>query len=148
MTHDRPPDRSTGMLDTLLTPLRLPQRVVTEIETIAHAARALSDTVGERLRSIDERAGALVKGLGRMQASLIRLENRVDELMSLEATIEQRMDAVRADLNTRMLAIEHELRAMQPTIAQIARDVAKIDQLLPDPDAGPLARLKDTLTSS
>jgi len=30
----------------------------------------------------------------------------------------------------------------------MARDVAKVDGLLPDPNDGPLARLKDTLTSS
>jgi hypothetical protein len=30
----------------------------------------------------------------------------------------------------------------------MATDVAKIDELLPDPKDGPLTRLKDTLTSS
>ena len=68
--------------------------------------------------------------------------------MSLEATIEERMDGVREDLNTRLLAVEGEVRGIRPPIAQMARDVQRIVALLPDPSDGPLARLRDTLTPS
>jgi chromosome segregation ATPase len=148
MPDDPVMDRSAGVLETLFAPLRLPQRAVTEIETIARTVQVLSGTASEHLRSIDDRAATLVRGIAGMRASMSRLEDKVTELAGLEATIEERMEALREDLNTRMLAVEQHLRAVQPKIDQIARDVGKIDQLLPDPDAGPLARLKDTLTSS
>jgi hypothetical protein len=58
------------------------------------------------------------------------------------------MDGLREDLNTRLLAVEAEVRGMRSPMAQVTRDVETISRLLPDPSDGPLARLKDTLTSS
>lgn len=136
------------MLDTLLTPLRLPQRVIGEIETIARSVQALSETADDRLTSVDDRAGELVSGLTALRASLREIDAKVDQLMGLDQTIETKMEGLREDLNARMLAVEHEVRAMQPPMNQMARDVAKIDGLLPNPHDGPLTRLKDTLTSS
>lgn len=43
MTDDRDSDDSPGVLDSLLSPLRLPGRVVADIEALARAARSLSD---------------------------------------------------------------------------------------------------------
>lgn len=48
----------------------------------------------------------------------------------------------------RLLAVEAEVRSIRPAIDQTARDAQTIGQLLPDPADGPLARLRDTLTSS
>lgn len=146
MSDERNADGPPNVLHALLAQLRLPQRIVAEIETIAGAVLSLSDTADERLRSIDERAGALVEGLGAMGASLTRLESKVEELAGLEETIEKRMEALREDLNTRMLSVEGQLNVIQPPITEVARDVAEIKQLLPDPADGPLARLKDQLT--
>jgi len=96
---DDPP--APGVLDTLLMPLRLPGRVVSDIAKLVEGVLALQRT----------------------------------------------SEGLREDLNERMLAVEHELRAIQPSLEQMAGDVAKIDDLLPNPHDGPLTRLKDTLTS-
>jgi archaellum component FlaC len=148
MNKDDNEREQPGVLDALMAPLRLPQRVVAEIETIATSVKRLSESAERRLGSVDDRAGQLVKGLGAMRASVTRIEGKVDQLMGLEETIEKRMEELRADLNERMLAVEQQVRLIQPPIEKMARDVAKIDQLLPDPSDGPLTRLKDTLTSS
>jgi hypothetical protein len=148
MVHDPLADESPGVLDTLLTPLRLPGRVVAEIETIGTAVQSLGDISERYLRSVDDRAGALVKGLGSLRAAITRIEGKVDRLMSLEQTIEDKMELLRGDLNARMLAVEQRVEDIQGPLDAIARDVTKIDELLPDPSAGPLSRLKDTLTPS
>ncbi len=44
--------------------------------------------------------------------------------------------------------IEQEVGALQPPIEQMSGDLAKVQQLLPEPTDGPLTRLKDTFTSS
>jgi hypothetical protein len=44
--------------------------------------------------SIDERAGDLVTGLAGLQASLLRVETKVERLTGLEAAIEERMEPV------------------------------------------------------
>ena len=171
---EEPP--SPGVFDTLLMPLRLPGRVVSDIETLTQAVVALQQNSEQRLGSIDDRAGQLVEGLkelhgsvddvkgtvdtleqermpafleatGKLQESIDRIEGRVETLESLENTIEEMMAGLREDLNTRMLAVEHEVRSMQPPMKTMANDVAKIEGLLPDPSDGPLTRLKDTLTS-
>jgi len=146
MSDERGADRPPNVLDALLAQLRLPQRIVAEIETIAAAVLSLSDTADERLKSIDDRAGALVEGLDGLGASLTQLESKVDELAGLEETIEKRMEALRADLNTRMLSVEGELKEVKVPVTRMAQDVAEIKQLLPDPTDGPIARLKDQLT--
>lgn len=146
MSDERSGGGPPNVLDAVLAPLRLPQRIVAEIETIAGAVLSLSKTADERLKSIDGRAGALVKGLGTMGASLTRLESKVEALAGLEATIEARMEALRDDLNTRMLSVEGQLKEVNGPLTEMAKDVAEITQLLPDPADGPIARLKDQLT--
>ncbi len=174
---DRPGDRPLAVFDALLMPLRLPGRVVSDIETLVNAVVALQSDARQYLGSVDERAGELVEGLGqlqgsidridgvvtsleqermpaflaavgKLQASIDRIEARVVDLESLEETLTTRMDGLRADLNERMSEVRHEVRAMRPPLQQMASDVNKIDQLLPDPSSGPLTRLKDTLSSS
>ena len=175
-TDDADDAASPGVFDTLLMPLRLPGRVVSDIETLAEAVVALQRTADTHLAAVDENAGRLVEGLKelqgsvdevkgtvdtleqermpaflesteKLQESIDRIEGRVETLETLKNTIEEMMAGLREDLNTRMLAVEHEVRSMQPPMKQMANDVAKIEGLLPDPSDGPLTRLKDTLTS-
>ena len=179
-TDDAADTASPGVFDTLLMPLRLPGRVVSDIQTLAEAVVALQRTADTHLAAVDENAGQLVEGLkdlqgsvdevkgtvdtleqermpafleatGKLQESIDRIEGRVETLATLatlENTIEEMMAGLREDLNTRMLAVEHEVRSMQAPMKTMANDVAKIDGLLPNPDDGPLTRLKDTLTGN
>ncbi|MDQ6778832.1 MAG: hypothetical protein M3071_21985 [Actinomycetota bacterium] len=131
----------TGLVRALLAPLRTPQRVVDNIETIASALLALQRDAHERLASVDERVGALL-------APLNRLDRKVTGLQKLEHSITEQTEAIRADLNARLLSVEEEVRAMRSPIGQMSRDLATVLALLPDPNDGPLARLRDTLSSS
>ena len=204
MTEDRSDSQEPhSLLGALLSPLRAPQRVFGDIETIAVALLALQRDARDRLGSIDDRAAELIKGVAglhepvnrldrnvesmqslegtitarmeALQAPLDRLEGKVDlesleavitekmdnlqapldrldvkvgKLHTLEATITERMNAIDDDLNSRMLAVEQEVHAMRAPLEQISRDVQSVVKLLPDPNDGPLTRLKDTFTSS
>ncbi|MGI8803372.1 MAG: hypothetical protein ACR2KV_14610 [Solirubrobacteraceae bacterium] len=146
MADDSPGAR--GVFDTLLAPLRLPGEIVGNVETLARSVVALQRTAEAHLASIDARAGELVAALSLLQKTVTRLETKVDRLAGLEATIDERMEVLRADLNTRMLSAEEEVHLLRTPLEQVARDVASIKLLLPDPSDGPMARLRDTLTSS
>jgi hypothetical protein len=137
-----------GILGVLVAPLLAPQRVVADIATIASAVLALQRAAHDRLGSIDERAGALVTAVEALRGPLGRVERKVAELASLEEVVTVRMDAIRADLNARMLAVEQEVHGMRQPIEQMARDLAEVVELLPSPSDGPLARLRDTLTAN
>ncbi len=170
-------DSSLNMVDTLLMPLRLPGRVVSDIETLAKAVVALQSNAKQHLSSVDDRAGQLIDRLqdlhgavgrielkvntleedrmeafldatDKLQTTIERIDERIVLLDTLEATITDQIEGLRHDLNERMTAVKAEVEAIRPPLAEMADDVAKIDELLPDPHDGPLTRLKDTLTSS
>jgi len=174
---DQRGDSPLNVVDTLLMPLRLPGRVVSDIETLTRAVVALQSDAKEHLSSVDNRAGKLLEGLhtlheavgrietkvnaieeerleafldatDKLQDSIDRIEQRVEHLDTLEATITDQIGGLRHDLNERMTAVKAEVQAMRPPLDEMAGDVAKIDELLPDPKDGPLTRLKDTLTSA
>ena len=165
-----------NVFDALLMPLRLPRRVASDIATLVDAVATLQSDATRHLGSVDERAGVLVDGLGVLQASIDRIEARVDaleqdrmqtfleaveelqrsidridarvaKLESLEEAVTARVDGVHRDLNERMVEVRDEVRPIPPAMDQILEEVKKIDHLLPDPDAGPLSRLKDSMTS-
>jgi chromosome segregation ATPase len=126
---------------SLLAPLRAPQRVAGNIETIASALLALQRDAHERLASLDEQVGTLL-------APLTRLDRKVDELRKLERAVTEQTDTIRDDMNARLASVENEVRAMRAPIEQMSRDLATVVKLLPNPSDGPLARLRDTLSSS
>jgi chromosome segregation ATPase len=132
---------SEGFIRALLAPLRTPQRVVGNIETIATALLALHRDTHERLATIDDRLAAVLRPLN-------RLDRKVTELNTIEQAVTEQTEAIREELNKRMLAVEAEVRGMRAPIERMARDLGTVVELLPNPSDGPLARLKDTLTSS
>ncbi|MGI8903082.1 MAG: hypothetical protein ACR2IP_05365 [Solirubrobacteraceae bacterium] len=148
MPFDRDQDEPRGVLGALLMPLRLPGRVVSDIETVTAAVLSLVRNTEQRLGSVDERTGQLVESLSALRGALERIDARVEKLQALEGTVDAHMKGLRGDLNERLLAVEEEVRAMRAPVEQMARDTSQIVRLLPDPSAGPMARLKDTLTSS
>ncbi len=148
MTQDPRRGSPHAALDVLLLPVRLPGRVATDVAALSRSVLALERTAGRHLPSIDGRAGDLLVALDGLSAAVARLEGQVEELTGLETTIEDRMQGLRDDLNTRMRAVEAEVHGMRPALASIAREVQGVVRLLPDPSDGPFARLRDTLTSS
>jgi len=130
-----------GLMRALLAPLRAPQRVAGNIETIASVLIALQRDIQGRLASVDARVDALL-------ATLKQLDERITELQTLEQAITEQTDAIRDDINTRLLAVEVEVQGMRGPIEGMSRDLATVVKLLPDPSDGPIARLRDTFTSS
>jgi chromosome segregation ATPase len=142
------PQPSSGILGTLLSPLQIPGRVLHDVETIVRAVVAVQEAAERHLASLDARAGVLVEQVAELQVTVTTIDGKVERLMGLEETIEKRMETLRDDLNTRMLAVEAEVHGIRPSIDRMGRDVQDVVRLLPDPSDGPLARLRDTLTSS
>jgi hypothetical protein len=130
-----------GLLRALIAPVRAPQRILGSIETIASTLLVLSRDAHDRLASVDEQVGALL-------ALLSRIDRNVVELEQLEAAVTAQTDALRDDINTRLIAVEEEVHAMRAPIEGMSRDLATVVKLLPNPSGGPLARLRDTLTPS
>lgn len=135
------------VLEALLMPLRLPGRVVSDLEAMAGLISLLRKVEG-RLASVDDSAGEIAGGVNGLQESLHRIDGRVAKLESLQDTVEHQMEAVRHDLEEQMGSVNQELQAMRPAIQEMNHHLAKIERLLPDPSSGALGRLKDTFTSS
>lgn len=129
MSSDRETEESIGVFDTLLMPLRVPGRVVADVGTLARGV------------------GELVEGVRALEQLVEGIDDRVQKLESLEATMKSMMEDVREDLNARMGEVQEDVHAMLPMLEKMGSDVAKIDNLLPDPSDGPLTRLKDTFSS-
>ncbi len=173
-------DRDEGTLnlfDTLMMPLRLPGRVVSDVDRLTRAVIALQSDAKQHLSSVDDSAAQLVGGLrelhravtrierkvnileedrmqalldatATLQASIDRIDHRVAVLESLEGSMTGLIEGLREDLNARMIAVQGEVHGIKQPMHTMADDVSKIDALLPDPNAGPLTRLKETLSSS
>lgn len=129
MADDRPGREPTGLLGALLTPLRAPQRVFTDIESIAVALLSLQRDASERLASIDKNAATLTGAVGDLQAPLERIDHKTTELQNLEEAVTVRMDALREDLGAltklenaitvRMDAMREDLGALTQLEASI-----------------------------
>jgi hypothetical protein len=130
-----------SLIRALLAPVRAPQRILGSIETIASTLLVLSRDTHDRLASVDAQVGALL-------ALLTRLDRNVLELAQLEEAVTAQTDALREDINARLLAVEEEVHSMRAPIEGMSRDLATVVKLLPNPAGGPLARLRDTLTPS
>ncbi len=148
MTDYQAGDEPQGMVGALLAPLRLPGRVVADIETIAGAVLGLEQTAGRHLASVDAAVGELIQAIAKLQATVSHIDGNVMQMTSLESTLQEEMRGLRNDVNTRMVAVEEEVQGMRAPLDQMALDLQSVKKLLPDPNDGPLARLKDTLTSS
>jgi len=123
--------RSEAVLGVLLLPIRIPLRVL----------GGLGDVAG----TIDRRAAQLQQAVVALQAPLESIDGKVTVL---EDSLSERLDAVRVDLGNRMGELEERLVAMHPQLERIAGDLEDTAKLLPDPTSGPMARLRDTFTSS
>jgi hypothetical protein len=143
-----PTGSSPRLLNLLLAPLRVPGHVIASIETIAAAVVSLERDAHDRLGSIDDRAEALLAALADLQGPVDRIEGHVTDLERLEEAVTVGMDEIKVDINTRMIAVESEVHALRPAIEQMARNLETVVQLLPHPNDGPLARLRDTLTAN
>ena len=133
------------MLTSLLAPLRLPERVIETLESLAGAARELGPIRIEltRVREQTEPVAELLPALKRLEQELTRrLDGLHDVVMSLEGD--------ESHLNVTVRKLVEELEGLHGTVGGLQGDVERITDRLPDPDEkrGPLEAARDVLSGS
>jgi len=144
MTEDRAETHeSQGLLGALLSPLRAPERVFTNIETITASLLSVERVIQKHLTSVDGHAGALRGAvgtlqdtLGNLQTPLERIDKKVTQLAKLEQVITERMDALQAPLErvdrqvAEMATLEESItarmEALQAPLERVDRHIAKM----------------------
>ena len=140
-----PPGGRAGgwdLLGGLLSPLRLPERVLVAIESIAerledvHPMREEVETIRRQSAVLDE----LLPALTSMKEDLgSRLESLHELILELEG--------IEAGLDKRVGELCQEITAMHRTVGGLKGDVERVTERLPDPnEPGPLERARDVLT--
>ena len=147
------------MLAGLLAPLRLPERVVEALESLADAAGNLDAIRAELIlvRKQTEPLGELLPALHGIQQQVEPLGELLPALERLEGRLGTRLDAVHevvvalegddSHLSQAVGELQGELAAMHVTLRGLQDDVQRVTERLPDPSRGPLEKAKDALTA-
>ena len=177
-----PPGDTSGsngasVLNTLLAPLRIPDRVVVALGSMAEAARELGPMRAEltRVRKQTEPLPDLMPALERilehiervpeMLSVVERISRQTDSLAQLLSAVEhveeglgERIDSLRtvvgslesedSYLNKTVGELVGDLRAMHETITELKGDVKSVTDRMPDPNRGPLEKARDAFTSN
>jgi len=108
--YDSP--RSLGLLETLLSPLRAPERVVRDIEQIAASLLSVEGVIQQHLTSVDGRAGGLLGAVGTLQDTLETLRspmNRIDRKVTQLTKLEQVIKASIEELQNPLDRIDRKM---------------------------------------
>lgn len=136
--------RSSNVLGALLAPLRLPERVIDALQTLAEAAQEIAP-IRHELTRVREQTEPLSQLLAALEGVESGLGERIDSLRHVVIALEGR----ESHLNKTTGELGTELRAMHETIAGLKADLTRITDRLPDPESrGPLAKARDVLTGS
>lgn len=165
------------MLNGLLAPLRIPERVIESLESLAEAARELAPMRAElvRVRKQTEPLAELMPAIERvldytepvpeLLAVVERITRQAEPLADLLSSLEsvekglgERVDSLSEKvgvLNDHEAQLTHtvdelvgELKSMHQTIGGLKGDVERITDRLPDATRGPLEKARDAFTSS
>jgi len=148
------------MLTGLLAPLRLPERVVEALESLADAAENLDAIRAAliRVRKQTEPLGGLLPTLHALQKQVEPLGELLPALERLEQGLGTRLDALHevvvaleaedSHLSRAVGELGGELAAMHKTLRGLQGDVQSVTERLPDPSRGRLEKAKDALTAS
>jgi len=177
-----PPGDTSGsngasVLNTLLAPLRIPDRVVVALGSMAEAARELGPMRAEltRVRKQTEPLPDLMPALERilehiervpeMLSVVERISRQTESLAQLLSAVEhveeglgERIDSLRtvvgsleseeSYLNKTVGELVGDLRAMHETLTGLKGDVKSVTDRMPDPNRGPLEKARDAFTSN
>ena len=170
-------DRNGGLLAGLLAPLRLPERAMEALESLAEAARELAPMrselirvreqtapladlmpTAERIREQTAPVPELLAVAARIREQAEPLPELVAQLERVEGSLGARLDSIHkvvealeseeSYLNKAVKELARELAAMHDTVSGLQLDVEGITERLPDPNAGPLAKAREALTGS
>ncbi len=174
-----PSDTSYGgsVLDILLAPLRIPDRVVGALGSLGEAAREVGPMRAELTRvreqteplaglmpaleqilehteriremlSVVDGIGRQVKPLAQLLSSLERLEEGLGERIDSLRAVVGSLESEDSYLNRRVGELAGELGAMHETVAGLKDDIRSVTDRMPDPNRGPLEKARDVLTSN
>jgi chromosome segregation ATPase len=173
---ETPADRGGGVLAGLLAPLRLPERALEALDSLAEAGRELGlmrseltrvreqteplaelvpvaghiSEQAEQILAVAERISEQAQPLAEMLPALERLEQalgtRVDSLREVVASLESE----ESYLNKRIEEVLKEVTAMHKTVSNLEDDVERITDRLPEAGEkrGALETARDVLTGS
>ena len=170
-------DHGGGMLAGLLAPLRLPERAIEALDSLAEAARELAPMrselirvreqtapladlmpTAERIREQTAPVPELLAVAARIREQAEPLPELVAQLERVEGSLGARLDSIHkvvealeseeSYLNKAVKELARELAAMHDTVSGLQLDVEGITERLPDPNAGPLAKAREALTGS
>ena len=162
------------MLDDLLNPLRLPERALGALESLAGAAQQLGpmraeltrvrEGIGplpeliERIRSQTESVPAVLPTVERISEQAEPLAHLLPALEHLEKSLGARLDSVHetivalegdeSHLNRAVEGLGEEMQSMHRTISGLQDDVQRLTDRLPDPSKGPFDKAREVLSGS
>lgn len=168
--------RGGGVLKSLLSPLRLPERALEAIDSLASVAHDLLSEV-TRVREQTEPLTELVPIAGEIREQAQRIPEvlstaqRISEqaqplaevlpaLGGVERSLATRVDSLHelvaglaskeSELNKQIAEVHKELTSMHKTVSGLQEDLQRITDRLPDPgeNRGPLEAARDLLTGS
>ena len=146
------------MLAGLLAPLRLPERVIDLLESLAQAARELSPMRSEltRVREQTEPLTELMPGIERLIKQTEPLSELLPALDSLKKELAEQFERLQelivalegndSHLNVTAAKLVDELVVMHKTVDGLQEDVKSVTERLPDASKGPLQKAHAVLT--
>jgi len=171
-SSDKTSASGEGVLAGILAPLRLPERALRALESLADAAQHLGtirseivrvregveplEDLIERTRKQTEDVPAMPPVVQRISEQAEPLSEMLPALDRLEESLGKRLDSLtemivalegdESHLNKTVGSLNEEICAMHGTIRALQDDVQRVTDRLPDPDRGPLEKAKDVLT--
>jgi predicted nuclease with TOPRIM domain len=162
------------VLGALLNPLRVPERALGGLESLAEAAQQLGVMRTELTRvregigplpDLIERVRAQTEPVPGMLPTVERISEQAEplaELLPALEHLEKSLGTGLENLHTTIVALEgddshlnrgvqrlgEDMQSMQSTISGLQDDVQRITDRLPDPSRGPLDKAREVLTSS
>ena len=118
----------------MTSPVDLPRRLAASIGNSIDAAGELpvfQQKVLEHLASMDQAMSQHLASMDENTAALVRL------IEPMRADI--------AELSSRSVEFERSTASIDGALDELQAAVARIDERIPDPDAGPVAKLKEAL---
>ena len=170
-------DEGTGILSGLLAPLRLPERALAALETLAETAQNLGPMRSEltrvreqtkplselmpameRLVKQTEPLGELMPAIERLLKQTEPLADLLPALQRLEENLGTRLDSLQevvvalegdeSHLNAGVRELQREAADINETLSGLKGDIKRITDRLPDPNRGPLEKARDVLGGS
>lgn len=174
--EEKPREGGSGMLAGLLAPLRLPERVIDALESLAQAGREVGP-MREELTRVREQTEPLAELMPAVEQLIKQTEPVPDVLRAVEQIREiaeplsqllPALESVKEELGGQLKRLQEviaalegeeshlnttagnlidELVALHKTVAALQEDVQSVTERLPDPSRGPLQKAHDVLSS-